>query len=85
MLESAATCHCDSLNFLFGDLAARYAWLHLAARAGAGPHLKEFVCPTTLVRWLGMESRPGEDRPPMLFRLDSGLTDLVEDVIAEKS
>lgn len=79
VLGSAATCRCDSLNVVFGDPAVEYAWQHLAPRPGLGvPSLKEFICPGTLVRWLGFETTLNV-AVPQLCRLDSGLTDLYED------
>jgi hypothetical protein len=79
VLESTAGCHCVSLNVLAGQLAEDYAWLHLVGRPVDGHRMKEFVCPNTLVRWLGIESHVGV---PQLCRLDVGTADLDSDLAA---
>lgn len=72
VLESAARCHCDSLNFLYGGLAVEYARQHLTARGSYSPDLTELICPSTLARWLAIEGRhsqTGMAAPPRLCRL----------------
>lgn len=69
VLESAARCNCDSLNFLFGELAVVYARQHLVTRGSYSAGLTELVCPSTLARWLAVQLRDVQTNEAAPLRL----------------
>lgn len=66
VLEQPASCHCEGLNFLYGDVAIAYARLHLAQVRDVGGWIFELSCPSTLAPWLLLEAAgEGPTRQPV--------------------
>jgi tetratricopeptide (TPR) repeat protein len=61
VIESAAGCHCETVNFLHSALALEYARQHLVWRQSLSPGIDIFACPSTLAAWVGLSSFNGGD------------------------